>query len=214
MDDGANDERFVPVPETFFAHQLPRVQDLAELKAVLYVLRLAARRRGAVPIGDLLAPGVLRDVAGASSPRPAEKRLQEVLHRAVANGTLLQVTVRAEGGPAPYFLPATPENRRLLERMRWGEEPPEELRLPFAPEFVIHRPNIFALYEQHMGPLTPLLAEQLRDAERSYPREWIEEAMREAIRNNKRAWRYVESILVAWETLGGPDRRTRGAPPP
>ena len=214
MDEAPPDRSAVPVPEAFFDDQLPRIQDLAELKAVLYVLRLADRRRGAVPLSDLLATPVLRSVVGASSPRPAETRMQEALRRAVANGTLLQVTVRAEEGPTPYYLPATPENRRLLERMRWGEEPPEELRLPFANEFVIHRPNIFALYEQHMGPLTPLLAEQLRDAERSYPREWIEEAMREAIRNNKRAWRYVESILSSWEALGGPGRGSRRAPPP
>ena len=32
---------------------------------------------------------------------------------------------------------------------------------------IIDQPNIFALYEQNIGPLTPLLSDVLRDAEHS-----------------------------------------------
>ena len=40
------------------------------------------------------------------------------------------------------------------------------------------RPSIFSLYEQNIGLLTPLLAEQLVEAERRYPAGWIEDAAR------------------------------------
>jgi len=64
------------------------------------------------------------------------------------------------------------------------------------------RPNIFNLYEQNMGMLQPLLAEELMEAEQAYPPEWIEEAFRIAVANNVRRWAYVRSILERWAREG------------
>jgi DnaD/phage-associated family protein len=66
----------------------------------------------------------------------------------------------------------------------------------------IDRPNIFALYEQNIGLLTPLIAEDLKDAISHYPEEWIEAAFREALQHNKRKWSYISAILRRWETEG------------
>ena len=57
--------------------------------------------------------------------------------------------------------------------------------------------------------LTPLIAEELREAEQSYPAEWIEEAFREAVRLNKRNWKYIRAILERWSTEGKVDRKDR-----
>lgn len=64
------------------------------------------------------------------------------------------------------------------------------------------RPNIFVLYEQNIGLLTPLIADQLRDAADQYSQEWIEAAFREAVQYNKRSWKYISAILRRWETEG------------
>ena len=64
------------------------------------------------------------------------------------------------------------------------------------------RSNVFSIYEQNIGMLTPIIAERLKDAEQTYPLEWIEDAFREAVENNKRSWRYVESILNRWAVEG------------
>src|SRR5579863_8012189 len=64
------------------------------------------------------------------------------------------------------------------------------------------RPNIFVLYEQNIGLLTPLIADQLRDAADLYSQEWIEAAFREAVQYNKRNWKYISAILRRWETEG------------
>ena len=64
------------------------------------------------------------------------------------------------------------------------------------------RPNIFVLYEQNIGPLTPLLAEELMEAEDTYPAAWIEDAFREAVELNKRSWRYIQRILERWAAEG------------
>lgn len=66
----------------------------------------------------------------------------------------------------------------------------------------IERPNIFVLYEQNIGLLSPLLADELKDAADQYPAEWIEAAFREAVQHNKRNWSYIRAILRRWETEG------------
>ena len=50
--------------------------------------------------------------------------------------------------------------------------------------------------------LTPLIAEELKDAESRYPADWIREAFREAVAHNKRNWRYIGRILERWAVEG------------
>jgi DNA replication protein len=66
----------------------------------------------------------------------------------------------------------------------------------------VERPNIFVLYEQNIGLLSPLIAEELKEAADRYPAEWIEAAFREAVLYNKRNWKYIRAILRRWETEG------------
>jgi DNA replication protein len=66
----------------------------------------------------------------------------------------------------------------------------------------IERPNIFVLYEQNIGLLTPMIASQLEDAADHYPAEWVEAAFSEAVQRNKRNWKYISAILRRWETEG------------
>jgi DnaD/phage-associated family protein len=85
------------------------------------------------------------------------------------------------------------------------EGAPDESRV----RLVQRRGNIFELYEQNIGVITPLLADQLTEAERLYPAAWIEEAFTEAVNYNKRSWTYVRRILENWAAKGRDDG-TRG----
>jgi DNA replication protein len=67
---------------------------------------------------------------------------------------------------------------------------------------LVEQPNIFAIYEQNIGLLTPLIANELEDAADHYPADWIEAAFTEAVQQNKRKWSYVRAILRRWETEG------------
>jgi DNA replication protein len=80
----------------------------------------------------------------------------------------------------------------------------ETFEAPKVPEarVQLERPNIFVLYEQNIGLLSPLLADQLAEAERQYPYEWLEDAFSEAVQRNKRNWSYIRAILRRWETEG------------
>ena len=62
--------------------------------------------------------------------------------------------------------------------------------------------NIFTLYEENIGMLTPILADEMKEAEETYPWPWIQEAVKMAVGRNKRSWRYIQAILRRWATEG------------
>ena len=86
-------------------------------------------------------------------------------------------------------------------------EQPAKAEQPARAEQPIARPNIFGLYEENIGALTPILADLLREAEKEYAPTWVEYAFREACNHNKRSWKYVETILkrIKTEGFGGMD---------
>lgn len=193
----------VLVPARFFNDLLPRIDDLAELKVTLYAFYALQQREGMfryLRLRDLLADAVL--MAGIGG----ETELRAGLERAEQRGTLLSVALPGGAQPAEtiYFI-NTERGRRALEALQRGDWLPGQG--DHLVGLIADRPNIFTLYEQNIGALTPLIAETLRDAEKTYPYEWITEAMRIAVELNKRSWRYVEAVLKRWTLEGKPDMR-------
>ena len=87
-----------------------------------------------------------------------------------------------------YLFPNSERGRAAAQAIERGEKIEVIAQTPT-------RPNIFMLYEQNIGALTPLIADQLRDAEQEFPPQWIEEAFAEAVKQNARSWAYVKKIL-------------------
>jgi len=194
--------RVTPVPDVFFSELLPAIDDLGELKLALHCiwrLQHARRDRRYLALSELRADGVLLSGLDPVGQRPQEA-LEAALERAVTRGVLLRLQ-DPEGAEAWFFLNSQ-GGRQGFEQAQRGE-----LRLEGAvpgrePVLVAERPNIYKLYEQNIGLLQPLIADQLRDAEATYPPEWIEEAFTIAVERNKRAWAYVRSILERWAREG------------
>lgn len=181
-----------PLPNLFFSELLPSIDDLAELKVTLHLFWLLAHRKTPyVRASELGADRTL-----VQSLNTVNATLEAALARAVARGTLLEWHAPDD---TLYFL-NTERGRRALETIEQENLP----RTNLAPEPVVSPgpPNIFALYEQNIGLLTPLLVEELKEAEREYPSEWIVEALRLAVEHNKRNWRYARAILERWKTEG------------
>ena len=84
----------------------------------------------------------------------------------------------------------------LTEIRQWRQKQQQRWRLRSS------RPDIYTLYEQNIGPLTPILSERLREAERLYPAAWVEEAFAEAVNYNRRSWAYIARILENWAANG------------
>ncbi len=186
----------VRLPESIFSDLLPNLDDIDEVKVVLHVLwRLAGMRAEGAPWitdRDLLSDAVLR--MGLPGQNYVT-RLQGALAKSVDHGVLLAVPSKsADDTVEVRYFANSPQGRSSVEALRRG--------VALTRATVEERPNIFALYEQTIGPLTALLSEDLMDAERTYPAEWIEDAFREAARLNKRNWKYILAILEHWQSEG------------
>jgi DNA replication protein len=213
---------FTPLPNLFFSKLLPAIDDLAELKATLHIFWLLHQKKGYpryVSRRELGADGVLLKGLRGMGQEPQEC-LGQALERAVARGTLLHVTVLRQGsGQArqgdewdDWYFMNTDASRRAVEKIRRGELELEAAVSPGEVRLEVERPNIFVLYEQNIGMLTPLIADELRDAEKTYPADWIEEAFRIAVEHNARHWRYVRSILERWAAEGKDGEKARRGP--
>jgi DNA replication protein len=195
--------RLTPIPGQFFSDLLPTIDHLGELKLSLYFFwrldRMAGDfrflRRMDFAQDELFMRGLSFDLA------IAEIALDEALERAVERGTLLAAQAPAgESGENLYFL-NSPKGRAAVNAIQNGQWRPVGEESPPA-ELTPEPPNIFRLYEEHIGPLTPMIAEALGEAEDTYPASWFEQAFRIAVERNARNWRYIEAILKRWQEEG------------
>ncbi|MBT3188906.1 MAG: DnaD domain protein [Anaerolineae bacterium] len=184
-------EKFTQIPNEFFRELLSEIDDLNELKITLYALWRVANMEGAShPLWEQDFAEGLNAVDISSG-----------LEKCVLRGSLLKVTIDAD---VVYFL-NSPRGRASAEAARESGWVPSK-RNSTPP---LTRPNIYQLYEENIGPLTPLLADTLKDAEDEYEIEKIEEAIGLAVKANARNWRYVEAILKSWKEEGYGKKQNR-----
>ncbi len=184
---------FISLPESFFVQAVPKIQDLAELKIVLYASYLILRKQErpyCVTCKELLSHEPITTMG--------EETIRRALDSAVEHGALLHSTSNANGVLTHvYSLPPDSHQQAAV--------------------------NIFVLYEQNIGLIQSTIAEELKEADRLYPPEWIEEAFKIAATLNKRSWRYIARILERWASEGkdsgeykrdikkdGPDKYIKG----
>jgi DNA replication protein len=186
---------FISLPDSFFTQVVPKIQDLAELKVALYAAYLIQRKPDH---SHFVTFKELKAESCRLSAELSEETLRQALDSAVKHGILSHSTLNINGMfEDVYSLTA------------------DSCQSPAI--------NIFALYEQNIGMITPMIAEELKEAERLYPPQWIEEAFKEAVTLNKRSWKYIARILERWASEGkdsgeykrdikkdGPDKYIKG----
>ncbi len=187
-------ETFTRLPDSFFHHILSEIEDLAELKVTLYVIWRIEHTEGA--FRNICRSEMVADENFLRGITP--EALDRGLEAAVRRGSLLRVENESGG----FYFINSPRGRAAAEALANGHWR-GAAHSSSAPQ---PRPNIFKLYEENIGPLTPLVADALKDAEKEYPPEWIAEAMGEAVKRNKRSWKYAEAILKRWKQDGRHER--------
>jgi len=163
---------FIWLPESFFTQALPKIQDLAELKIALYVSYLILRKQEH-PYSITYKELLSHEIMATMG----EEALRRALDSAVEHGALLHSTPNINGVPEDVYS-LTDDSRQPLAI------------------------NIYMLYEQNIGIITPMIAEELQEAEKIYPPQWIEDAFKETVTLNKRSWRYIARILERWASEG------------
>jgi len=199
--------RLTPIPAQFFSELLPEIDHLGELKVILYAIWFMDRLEQEVRCithADFAADERLLAGLGPGG-------LADALERAVQRGTLLRVLPQGSSdSEALYFLNSA-RGRAAVQAIQRGEWAPAGQPHPEI-SLEMERPNIFRLYEQNIGPLTPLIAETLQDAEKTYPQAWLEEAFKIAVEKNVRKWNYIQAILKSWQEEGRDSTDRRNTP--
>lgn len=198
------DTLYTPTPDPLFGPLLEDIQDLAELKVTLRCIWLLHHKRQgtrAVSLDEFVNDTVLlRGLEPEGNPDGAAEEIRRGLRLAARRGTLL---VQGGNPDEAVFVLNNDAGRRTLSRLKeTGAAPAAELGADEAPPRVREKLNIFALYEDTIGMLSPIVAERLKEAEQRYPPGWIREAFEIAALENKRSWQYVSAILARWGSEG------------
>ena len=196
---------FTPIPNVFFSRLLSQISDIAELKTTLHIFWSLYHKRGYprfITYRELLGNTSLMSslTEGAKSP---DEVLRNALGMAIKRETVLHIALDRDGAPEDIYFLNTESDSQIVAKIRNGE-----FRLPGlkaggqAHIETEEQPDIFTLYEQNIGMLTPMIAEELLEAEKHYPVGWIRDAIKEAVNQNKRKWNYISAILERWLSEG------------
>jgi DNA replication protein len=187
-------ESFSQLPDSFFYQLLKEITDTGELKVTLYALWRMEKIEGS--FHALCETDFSVEDLGLQ-----EEEIHTSLEKAVQRGALLK---SIHENDVFYFL-NSPRGRAAAGAFTSGNWR-ESAKIMSAP---VVRPNIFTLYEENIGPLTPMIADALKDAEDTFSAEWIKEAIELAVKNNKRNWKYAEAILKRWKEEGRGEKQDR-----
>jgi DNA replication protein len=217
---------YISVPSAFFSHLLPEINDPDELKTTLHVIAALYRKKGYprfVSFNEMLGDAALAGSFKVEGEQP-EAALRRALKKAVARGTLLCLTLDRDGTFEDIYFLNDEAGRQAAARIESGQLKPGGLKAGRKPDMPAEEmPDVFTLYEQNIGLLTPMIADELREAEKLYPPDWLRDAIREAALHNKRNIKYISKILENWSVEGrsdgtyqrdikktGPDRYFKG----
>ena len=202
------------MPAPLLGKLLAEIEDIAELKCTLRAVALLSQKRGYprfVTLRELQTDDFLvRAISTDDDTQPADL-IEKALGSAVRRGTLTFVIRGAGNRREPIFGLNSEFDRTALEKAA-SQPPPWSETHQEPPDPAVERPNVFEMYEQNIGMMSPMIADALLEAEEMYPEEWIEDAIEEAVVQNKRSWRYISRILERWELEGRGPRDVGGTP--
>lgn len=187
-------ETFSRLPDGFFHDLLREIGDVEELKVTLYALWRLEHIVG--PFRALCETDFEGEDLGLN---PAQ--IHSGLQKAAGRGSLL----KAEHGADIFYFLNTPRGRAAAQAFAQGKWR-DSAGISSAP---LERPNTFRLYEENIGPLTPLIADAIKDAEQMFSEVWVADAIEVAVKNNKRNWKYCEAVLKRWKEEGRGKKQAR-----
>ena len=201
---------FTPVPNLVFSSLLPQITDIAELKVLLHLFEIIYPKKGNpkfTSYREMLGhPGLVYDLK-----LQVEEGLTKTLSALVDKGIILTLSAEMAGVTDQIYIFNNEANRLNVARIMSGELALPGFKAERLLSAVAEEPvDIFTLYEQNIGILTPLIADELREAGKQYPKTWIGDAIKEAVSLNKRNWRYIARILEHWTAEGRDDGTHRG----
>jgi DNA replication protein len=202
--------QFTPLPNLVFSSLAAQITDLVELKVLLHIFELLYTKKGQFryfTLEELAAhPSLAQDLKGIGL-----QIVEQALSALAQKSVLLKLPVNKGSSLRIVYFLHNQTNRSLIEKINRGEiTVPGLPPVSVVPPPIEKPPDIFTLYEQNIGLITPIIADELKEAQSHYPEDWILEAVKEAVSQNKRNWKYIARILERWSTEGKKDGTHRG----
>jgi len=198
-----NDNQLISIPEDFFKELLPKIDTIDEMKFILYLFWRLEKKEGAIRF--LLEDDLFEDreiIENIVESKQTFRQLSDhLIDQALIRGVILDATFESNNRSNRIYFLNSAKGRAAVEAIKLGRWIPTTDQS--VPTEIFEKPkNIFQLYESNIGALTPMIAEELGEAEETYPLNWIEDAIRIAVERNKRNWRYANAILKRWQIEG------------
>ena len=183
----------IPVPAPVFDSILEAITNISELKLMLriiWLLQIYNRKPPLITEAEIISDKVLSKTIGPPNT------IQELLITLESYG-IISSSVKKNDQVKIIFLNS--------EKIKNHIEKSDIILQGIQPDpwnETTDIPNIYSVYEQNIGIITPHIAELIKESENLYPIDWIEDAIKQASVQNKRNWAYVSSILNRWKTEG------------
>lgn len=192
---------YTPIPDSVLGKSLVEFTDGDLLRCFLRILWHLYRSKDkikSVDVTTLNSDSVIRAIL-ANRATPDLSRLSTALKEMHGFGLLMFARV-GEDTKNPKILLHTQHNAKRIEASSWQStdliEPTQALANTSSES------NVFELYEQNIGLITPLVADELKDMENQYPIAWVEEAIGLSVIYNRKSIRYISRILERWRNEG------------
>jgi len=196
--------RYLPVPAPMFGPLLEQIKDASGFIITLRIIWMLQQKKGRlryVSSEEVFGDKILSNALGS------KEAIQNSINMVVKGGILLQI--RRENASDAFMLNSE-SDREIASDIgsiyESNDQPADPWEIENTP------PEIYSLYEQNIGILTPIMSEKLTEAKDKYPSRWIKEAVGIAVERNRRSWAYVSSILEKWD-IEGRNESGDGKPP-
>ena len=196
--------RYLPVPAPMFGPLLEQIKDASGFIITLRIIWMLQQKKGRlryVSSEEVFGDKILANALGS------KEAIQNSINMVVKGGILLQI--RRENASDAFMLNSE-SDREIASDIGSIYESNDQPADPW--EIENNPPEIYSLYEQNIGILTPIMSEKLTEAEGKYPAGWIKEAVEIAVEQNRRSWAYISRILERWD-MEGRDESGDGKPP-
>ena len=171
--------RYLPVPAPMFGPLLEQIKDASGFIITLRIIWMLQQKKGRlryVSSEEVFGDKILSNALGS------KEAIQNSINMVVKGGILLQI--RRENASDAFMLNSESYRETASDIgsiYESNDQPADPWEIENTPR------EIYSLYEQNIGILTPIMSEKLTEAESKYPAERIKEAVGIAVEQNRRS---------------------------
>ncbi|HIF72853.1 MAG TPA: DnaD domain protein [Dehalococcoidia bacterium] len=203
--------QFTPVPDPLLASLLEEIDSLGELKVVLRAVHALHKQRkvpASIPFNELYSDRTVAAMLGVSGDE-LERTVDTAVESAIDRGIFLIAI--SDHGNRGIYLNTEPVRRALARQgIDFSIKTVETAETWPDTEAALPKQDAVTFYEQNIGTVTPIVADNLHAALEEHPEDEVRLAIRKAAEANARSWNYIAAILRRWAEEGRPEELDDG----